>query len=34
VWATILGKQREEAPMTEAAFDPAADRPAAAVPAE
>jgi cytochrome c oxidase cbb3-type subunit 1 len=27
VWATILGKLREEAPMRDAAYDPAADRP-------
>jgi cytochrome c oxidase cbb3-type subunit I len=34
VWATILGKQRAEAPMSDAAYDPAADRPIVAVPAE
>ncbi|WP_126174058.1 cytochrome-c oxidase, cbb3-type subunit I [Altericroceibacterium xinjiangense] len=34
VWLTILGKQRVEAPMNEAAHDPAADRPIVAVPAE
>jgi len=27
VWATILGKLRDEKPMNNAAFDPAADRP-------
>jgi cytochrome c oxidase cbb3-type subunit 1 len=27
VWATILGKQRQEAPMTYAPYDPAKDRP-------
>ncbi|WP_374411169.1 cytochrome-c oxidase, cbb3-type subunit I [Novosphingobium colocasiae] len=27
VWATIIGKLREEAPMRDAAFDPAADKP-------
>lgn len=27
VWATILGKLRSEAPMRDAAYDPAADRP-------
>ena len=27
VWATILGKQRREAPLHQAAYDPAADRP-------
>ncbi|MBH0115108.1 cytochrome-c oxidase, cbb3-type subunit I [Novosphingobium sp. YJ-S2-02] len=27
VWATILGKLREEAPMRDAAYDPEADRP-------
>ena len=34
VWLTILGKQREEAPLRQAAYDPAADRPLAPVPAE
>ncbi len=34
VWATILGKTRDEAPMTQAKYDPEADRPAAAIPAE
>ena len=34
VWATILGKLRDEAPMTDAAYNPEADRPIAAVPAE
>ncbi|MBU0554705.1 MAG: cytochrome-c oxidase, cbb3-type subunit I [Alphaproteobacteria bacterium] len=38
VWRTILGHLREEAPMSDAAFDPAKDRPItqkpAAVPAE
>ena len=34
VWATILGKQRTEAPMSSPAFDPAKDRPIVAVPAE
>ena len=27
VWLTILGKQRVEKPMHQAAYDPAADRP-------
>jgi cytochrome c oxidase cbb3-type subunit 1 len=27
VWRTILGHYREEAPMSDAAFDPARDRP-------
>jgi len=27
VWATILGKLRQEAPLNNAAYDPAADRP-------
>ncbi|QZH76321.1 MAG: cytochrome-c oxidase, cbb3-type subunit I [Erythrobacter sp.] len=34
VWATILGKQRAEAPMTETPYNREADRPAAAIPAE
>jgi len=34
VWATILGKLRVEAPMSDAPYDPAADRPIVAVPAE
>jgi cytochrome c oxidase cbb3-type subunit 1 len=34
VWATILGKQRVEAPMSDAEYDPAADRPLVPVPAE
>ncbi|MBT2132826.1 cytochrome-c oxidase, cbb3-type subunit I [Croceibacterium sp. LX-88] len=34
VWATILGHLRTEAPMSDAAFDPAKDRPIVAVPAE
>jgi cytochrome c oxidase cbb3-type subunit 1 len=34
VWATILGKQRVEAPMSDAKYDPAADRPLVPVPAE
>ena len=34
VWATIIGKQRAEAPMSDAAYDPAADRPIVPVPAE
>ncbi|MBB5987917.1 cytochrome-c oxidase, cbb3-type subunit I [Sphingobium lignivorans] len=33
VWRTIRGDLREEAPMTDAAFDPAKDRPAIAPPA-
>jgi cytochrome c oxidase cbb3-type subunit I len=33
VWRTILGHRREEAPMTSAAYNPAADRPAALQPA-
>lgn len=28
IWATIAGKQREEAPMSQPVFNPAADRPA------
>ena len=31
VWRTILGHRREEAPMRDAAFDPAKDRPIVAV---
>ncbi|MCC6940598.1 MAG: cytochrome-c oxidase, cbb3-type subunit I [Novosphingobium sp.] len=31
VWRTILGHQRDEAPMRDAAFDPAKDRPIVAV---
>ncbi|OYX62808.1 MAG: cytochrome-c oxidase, cbb3-type subunit I [Novosphingobium sp. 32-60-15] len=31
VWRTILGHQRDEAPMRDAAFDPAKDRPLVAV---
>ena len=27
VWMTIIGKLRDEAPMSSAAFDPAKDRP-------
>jgi cytochrome c oxidase cbb3-type subunit 1 len=34
VWATILGRRREESPMGQPAFDPALDRPVVAVPAE
>jgi len=34
VWATILGKLRTEMPMGSAAYDPEADRPIVAVPAE
>ena len=34
VWLTILGRQRVEAPMDQAVYDPAADRPIVAVPAE
>jgi cytochrome c oxidase cbb3-type subunit 1 len=34
VWMTIAGKLREEAPMSDAKYDPAADRPITAVPAE
>ncbi|MGN6357323.1 MAG: cytochrome-c oxidase, cbb3-type subunit I [Novosphingobium sp.] len=34
VWLTIAGKLREEAPLRQAAFDPAKDRPLTAVPAE
>jgi cytochrome c oxidase cbb3-type subunit 1 len=34
VWATILGKLREEAPMSDAPYDPQADRPLVSVPAE
>lgn len=34
VWLTIAGRQRAEKPMRQAAYDAAADRPIAAVPAE
>ncbi|MBO6641850.1 MAG: cytochrome-c oxidase, cbb3-type subunit I [Altererythrobacter sp.] len=34
VWMTIAGKLREEAPMSDANYDPQADRPITAVPAE
>jgi cytochrome c oxidase cbb3-type subunit 1 len=34
VWATILGRRREEVPMGQPAFDPTRDRPVVAVPAE
>ncbi|MGE3691259.1 MAG: cytochrome-c oxidase, cbb3-type subunit I [Novosphingobium sp.] len=34
VWLTILGRQREEAPLRSAPYDEAADRPLVAVPAE
>jgi len=34
VWLTILGRQRAEAPTSEAAYNPAVDRPIVAVPAE
>jgi cytochrome c oxidase cbb3-type subunit 1 len=34
VWLTILGKQRAEKPMHQAAYEPAADRPIVAAPAE
>nr|WP_166179016.1 cytochrome-c oxidase, cbb3-type subunit I [Altererythrobacter segetis] len=34
VWLTVLGRQRAEKPMHQAEFNPAADRPIAAVPAE
>jgi cytochrome c oxidase cbb3-type subunit 1 len=34
VWRTILGHQRDELPLHSPAYDPASDRPAAAVPAE
>jgi len=34
VWRTIKGDVREEAPLSDAPYDPEADRPAAAVPAE
>ncbi|KPL68642.1 peptidase S41 [Erythrobacter sp. SG61-1L] len=34
VWRTILGHQRQEAPMSTAAYNEEADRPAAPVPAE
>jgi cytochrome c oxidase cbb3-type subunit 1 len=32
IWLTILGRQREESPLHQATYDPAADRPL--VPAE
>ncbi|MFZ5663898.1 MAG: cytochrome-c oxidase, cbb3-type subunit I [Pseudomonadota bacterium] len=34
VWATLVGKVRDEKPMTETPHNPAADRPLVAVPAE
>jgi cytochrome c oxidase cbb3-type subunit 1 len=34
VWRTITGHLRDEAPMTEAPYNPEADRPIVAVPAE
>ncbi|RKF21719.1 cytochrome-c oxidase, cbb3-type subunit I [Altericroceibacterium spongiae] len=34
VWRTIAGHLRDEAPMSDAAYDPAKDRPIVAVPAE
>jgi cytochrome c oxidase cbb3-type subunit 1 len=34
VWMTIAGKVREERAMTETPYDPEADRPVVAVPAE
>jgi cytochrome c oxidase cbb3-type subunit 1 len=34
VWLTILGRQRAEAPLHDASYDPAADRPIVAEPAE
>jgi cytochrome c oxidase cbb3-type subunit 1 len=34
VWLTILGRQRQEAPLRQAAYDATADRPLVAVPAE
>jgi cytochrome c oxidase cbb3-type subunit 1 len=34
VWRTIKGDIREEAPLSDAPYDPEADRPASAVPAE
>jgi cytochrome c oxidase cbb3-type subunit 1 len=34
VWLTIIGKQRAELPLRQAQYDPAADRPLSAVPAE
>jgi cytochrome c oxidase cbb3-type subunit 1 len=34
VWLTIAGHQREEAPLRNAAYDPVADRPLVAAPAE
>ena len=34
VWLTILGRQRSEKPMHQAPYNPTADRPIAAVPAE
>ena len=33
VWMTLAGRQRAEAPLTDAAYDPAADRPIIAAPA-
>ncbi len=34
IWMTIIGRQREEAPMTETPYDASADRPITTVPAE
>jgi cytochrome c oxidase cbb3-type subunit I len=34
VWLTIAGRQRSEAPLRAAPYDPEADRPITAVPAE
>jgi cytochrome c oxidase cbb3-type subunit 1 len=34
VWRTIAGELREEAPMSDAPYDPEADRPIVTVPAE
>jgi len=34
VWATVIGRQRVEAPMSDAEYDPAADRPLVPAPAE
>ncbi|MCL4674189.1 MAG: cytochrome-c oxidase, cbb3-type subunit I, partial [Sphingomonadaceae bacterium] len=34
VWMTLAGRLRTEAPMSDAAYDEAADRPITAVPAE
>jgi cytochrome c oxidase cbb3-type subunit 1 len=34
IWMTIAGKLRSEAPLADAAFDPASDRPVVRTPAD